>query len=362
MRRRPRSFRGSAAFTLIEVIAALAISLILMAAVYGAFLLYSRIMVTAARPIDQGQIARAILSQIARDLKSVVYRPPEEAAPDSGEEAAASSGTSSSTESGSTNSGTSGASGAQSATSGTTTTKGTVGAKGAAGTTATTGTTQQAGTATTTEPMEEETTTGGTVAPTLTSGNSSLGLIGNANTLVMHVSRPERGLSYSAASGATSLASRTSDLLSVSYFLASRGGGGMAGAVGESVTRGQDMRESDGYPVGLARLEGDRLAIEHADIESDDQAMAAAAQLIAAEVVVLEFRYYDGAAWVTEWDTAAQGRLPHAVEVKIGFRPPKPRPKPGERSAAGVVPPVTEYVTHVLEVPLAGSYAALAAP
>lgn len=361
MRRRSRCFRGAAAFTLIEVIAALAISLILMAAVYGAFLLYSRIMVTAARPIDQGQISRAILSQIARDLKSVVYRPKEETAQDSGE-AATTDSTSSGTESGSTNSGTSGAAGAQSSTSGTTTTKGTVGAKGASGTTATTGTTQQAATATTTEPTEEEATTGGTTAPTLTSGNSSLGLIGNANTLVMHVSRPERGLSYSAASGATSLASRTSDLLSVSYFLASRGGGGLSGTVGENVVRGQDQRESDGYPVGLARLEGDRLAIEHADIESDDQAMAAAAQLIAAEVVVLEFRYYDGSAWVTEWDTAAQGRLPHAVEVKIGFRPPKPRPRPGERSAAGVVPPVTEYVTHVLEVPLAGSYAALAAP
>ena len=55
MRRRLRSCRGAAAFTLIEVIAALGISLVLMAAVYGAFLLYSRIMVTAARPIDQGQ-------------------------------------------------------------------------------------------------------------------------------------------------------------------------------------------------------------------------------------------------------------------------------------------------------------------
>jgi prepilin-type N-terminal cleavage/methylation domain-containing protein len=360
MRRRLRSCRGAAAFTLIEVIAALGISLILMAAVYGAFLLYSRIMVTAARPIDQGQISRAILSQIARDLKSVVYRPPEATTQDSSGEAAAGDSSSSGTESGSTNSGTGGTSGAQSATSGTTTTTGTTGAKGASGTTATTGTTQQAGTAATTEPTEEETTTG-TAAPTLTSGNSSLGLVGNANTLVMHVSRPERGLSYSAASGATSLASRTSDLLSVSYFLASRGGGGLAGTVGENVVRDQSLRESDGYPVGLARLEGDRLAIEHADIESDDQAMAAASQLIAAEVVVLEFRYYDGAAWVTEWDTAAQGRLPHAVEVKMGFRPPKPRPRPGERSAA-VVSPVTEYVTHVLEVPLAGSYAALSAP
>jgi hypothetical protein len=164
------------------------------------------------------------------------------------------------------------------------------------------------------------------------------------------------------ATGASSVASRTSDLLSVSYFLASRGGGGMAGLVGERTLSASVEKESDGLPVGLARLEGDRLAIEHADIQSDEQSLADAARVIAREVVLLQFRYFDGSAWVTAWDTAAEGRLPHAVEVTIGFRPPRPKRKPGERLSVGIVQPVTEMITHVIDIPLAGSYAAMQAP
>jgi len=346
---------GSRGFTLIEVVAALAISVVLLSAVYGAFLLYARVTLTAQRPIDQAQVARAVLKQMSNDLRSLVYRPPETAAA-SGEAAADESGTStsSSSESGTGTGQSASGTGTGGATSGTGTSQGGAGTSQGAGTAGTAGTSTVVG-------AEDETATAGQV-PSVTSANQSLGIVGDATTLVLHVSRPDRGLSYGLAAGATSVASRSSDLMSISYFLAERSGGGLPGLVGERYLSEFPEKESDSHPVGLARLEGDRLAIEHADVQSDEQSLADQARVIAREIVMLQFRYFDGAAWVTTWDTAAQGRLPHAVEVTVGFRPPKPRKKPGERSAIGIVQPVTEIVTHVIEVPLAGSYAALQAP
>ncbi len=347
---------GRAGFTLIEVVAALAISAILLAAVYGAFLLYSRIATTAQRPIDQAQIARAVLRQMSNDLRSLVYRPPEQTATDeaAADETAAGGNSASST---SSTSGT-GTDGTGTGTGGTGTGTGTTSQNGT-GTSPGAGTSGTSGTSTTIAGKETGTT--GT-APSMGATSPNLGLVGDATTLVLHVSRPERGLNYFVATGASSVASRTSDLLSVSYFLASRGGGGMAGLVGERVLSETMEKESDGHPIGLARLEGDRLAIEHADIQSDEQTLADAARVIAREVVLLQFRYFDGAGWMTSWDTASQGRLPNAVEVTIGFRPPRRRRQPGERTAIGIVEPVTETITHVIDLPLAGSYAAMQAP
>lgn len=340
-------------FTLIEIVAALSISVILLSAVYGAFLLYARVTQTAQRPIDQAQVARAVLRQMSTDLRSLVYRPPETATTDAAaaaDESSTGSSSTSGTGTGTAISGTS-ASGTGTGTGTGTTSQGGTGTTGTAGTAGTAGTSTVVG-------AVDQTGTAGQV-PSITSANQSLGIVGDATTLVLHISRPDRGLAYGTATTATTAGARSSDLLSISYFLAERSGGGLPGLVGEQYLAAFPEKESDGHPVGLARLEGDRLAIEHADVQSDEATLAQQARVIAREIVMLQFRYYDGTAWVTTWDTASQGRLPHAVEVTIGYRPPKPRHKPGERSAIGIVQPVTEIITHVIDVPLSGSYAAV---
>jgi prepilin-type N-terminal cleavage/methylation domain-containing protein len=350
-----------AGFTLIEVVVALALSVVLLAAVYGSFLFYTRISVSAQRPIDQGQISRALFRQLSVDIRSVVFRPP-----DSTTRAGVAAAEEGTTSSGTTDQSATGTGVTTGAASGTTPGNGTgtSGTSGTAGTAGTSGTSGTADTAQVTGSTQDGATTVA-AAPTLTAGAPNLGLVGDATNLVLHVSRPERGLNYGSAAMAVSVSNRTSDLMSISYFVATRDGGGLAGMVGQQATPLSAIRDpdqNDGHAVGLARLEGDRMAIDYADVQADEQTLAEASRVIAREIVSLQFRYFDGSGWVASWDTGVEGRLPYAVEVTIGFRPPRPRPKPGERATIGVTLPVTEFVTQIIEVPAAGSYASLQAP
>jgi hypothetical protein len=45
------------------------------------------------------------------------------------------------------------------------------------------------------------------------------------------------------------------------------------------------------------------------------------AKLLADEVVGLEFRYFDGLDWLTDWDSDALGGLPKAVEILLTIQP-----------------------------------------
>ncbi len=46
-------------------------------------------------------------------------------------------------------------------------------------------------------------------------------------------------------------------------------------------------------------------------------------QLLAAEVMQLEFRYFDGQTWTSQWDSRQSGALPRAVEVALATRRPR---------------------------------------
>ncbi|MCA9269353.1 MAG: hypothetical protein KDA41_12820, partial [Planctomycetales bacterium] len=72
---------------------------------------------------------------------------------------------------------------------------------------------------------------------------------------------------------------------------------------------------------GLVRRSLDRAATQWAVDNGDTSRLEGAAQLLAPEVVAIEFRYWDGAQWQTEWDTQANGGLPLAVEVAIAIAP-----------------------------------------
>lgn len=161
------------------------------------------------------------------------------------------------------------------------------------------------------------------------------------------LSRPSRDLSYEGVSGLSGVTTRTSDLVSVSYFLATPGASGLQGAVGDRYS----TSIQDTSIQGLARLEGDRMAIEFADNGSDVQSLADAAQVIAPEVMELAFRYFDGSAWTDTWDSAAAGALPRAVEVVIGLKAPaKPR-DPGDKRSAEA-PTVGRSIRHVIAIPM----------
>jgi hypothetical protein len=212
------------------------------------------------------------------------------------------------------------------------------------------------------EPLEEDSTT---VVEDPSSGvsSTSIGLVGDSQTLLLNISRAQRDLGYSPPLLATSLTTRSSDLMSVSWFLATPGGPGLSGAVGNLAQQNQplDERRSSVYQssIGLARLEGDRMAIDHADLAMDVDALAQASQVLAEEVASLQFRYFDGVAWVESWDSTALDALPLAIEVTIGYREP---PDKDDRLAdlTGVVR-IGQTVRHVIPVPMAEPYAATSA-
>ncbi len=55
-------------------------------------------------------------------------------------------------------------------------------------------------------------------------------------------------------------------------------------------------------------------------------------QDIVPEVIRLEFRYFDGSAWLSSWDSQAQRRLPVAIEMRFELKEPEPLNKKASTS------------------------------
>ncbi|MFG0335101.1 MAG: type II secretion system protein GspJ [Maioricimonas sp. JB049] len=309
-----RTARRRQAFTLLEVIIALGIGLILLAGIYSTIEIYMRITVTGQDQVAQAQIVRAVFNRMSIDAASIVFAVPE--AESEEEESLEDPAT------------------------------GALPDENAA---------------------EEEIVVdvGDSVSAMQ---QTSLGVAGDSTTLMLHISRPLRGLSYTSAADARSIVTRTSDLLSVSYFLAAEGGSSLGAAVaslalsgGSTAPGGLTASDSRGV-VGLARLEGDRMALDYADTQSDIDGMAQAAKILAPEVVYLQFRYFDGIDWLDVWDSQTEGRLPRAIEVTLGLRPvpeltSSARVAPADTTAAADMDEESlRFVQQVIALPLAEPY------
>jgi prepilin-type N-terminal cleavage/methylation domain-containing protein len=252
------------AFTLLELLVALGLSVLLIAAVYSGINLYWKYSVAGQEEVQRLQVARAALRAIELDLRSVVYHAPDTPG-------TSSSGSSGSSSSGSS-SGFSGSGSSGSASSSTSTDMRVVSSTEQAYTTATSG------------------------------------LFGDATSLMLHVSQPARELSTPAAGDPLGPTSRTSDLVMVSYYLSGTGTGGIQGNLPAS---------------GLARTRGDRMAMMFAGPQSNTATGFGEPELLAPEIVGLRFLYYDGLNWLTEWDSTLLGGLPRAVQIELEFAPPE---------------------------------------
>ncbi len=119
---------------------------------------------------------------------------------------------------------------------------------------------------------------------------------------MMHVSKSAREQMAATLAAAGNVQTRTSDQTTISYFVS-----GMATGNLQQATTGS----------GLARLEGDRLALSMADQQSNIGTMAAQTEILAPEVTSLRFMYYDGFAWRADWDSNVLGGLPKAIDVEM---------------------------------------------
>ncbi|MHB1034233.1 MAG: type II secretion system protein GspJ [Pirellulales bacterium] len=136
------------------------------------------------------------------------------------------------------------------------------------------------------------------------------GLYGNQYELQIDVSRLPRPDQYNRilqAATSGGVVTPLSDMKNVAYYVLCSNDVGMGSP---TVTLG-------GQQGGLVRRELDRavsrLSADMGTLPANDPR----AEPIAPEVVRLEFRYFDGTEWVTEWDSNARQGLPMAVEIDL---------------------------------------------
>lgn len=264
------------AFSLLEVVVAMSLSVVLLGALLTALDLQRRLWTTGRAEIEQARLQRAILERIARDIRSVAY----EIAAEEEEEVAT---------------GTFGATSEEELDS--------------------------SSTEDSTEDSEEEEASAEDVVvaadEALTSGAAMLA--GDSANLVLQINRPSRPspmMLLAAASGDPNLlaAATIRDQRSVAYFLSQNSAGNLQAAAASYLSSVQ------GSPaVGLVRLEGNSQAMQYADALGDIDSLAAHARTLAPEVAYLQFRYFDGLSWYDAWDSSTMGTLPAAVEITVGL-------------------------------------------
>ena len=312
------------AFTLLEMVLALGLSSLLLVALYTALQMHWSSSALGQVEMERSQVARALFRRIETDLRSVVFR-------DSPLQSSTDDDSSSSSITGSTGSTTdsSGSSTSGSSTSGSTTS----------------GTTGSSDSSTTGSSSSSTTTTD-------TYSTQKTGVFGDSQSLVVHLSLPSRASALSAAAQSTSNDSASgasayfgSDMQSVMYFLA-----GSSSFAAQQLSK--SLVSATDQATGLARLQGDRMAMQAADEAGDMSSMASGTQLLAPEVASIQFEYFDGVSWGTSWDSATSNSLPNAIRITIDFHPPV-------ATSGGYSRPVsasTDRFQHTVALPLAQPY------
>ncbi len=74
-----------------------------------------------------------------------------------------------------------------------------------------------------------------------------------------------------------------------------------------------------GMSSGLVRRQIDRAILAYAEEIADSTRLMRTGQLIAPEVVSLEFAYFDGVQWTYTWDSSTQS-LPWLVQITLGIQ------------------------------------------
>lgn len=149
----------------------------------------------------------------------------------------------------------------------------------------------------------------------------TVGLFGDAEKLVLHINRPRRtAYALDSTEEGDTIGSFTdqSYLRSITWFLADEGRSGLSADVAN-----RELDTEGGVVTrGLARLESEFQNAQFAEFETDPASLPEQAEILAPEVVDLQFRYFDGIDWVTEWDSEQMERLPNAVEITFQLEPP----------------------------------------
>lgn len=305
-----------AGFTLFELLIAVGLTSLLMAALYSAMSTYFQLQLDSHEEIARQQVARAVLRQMTRDIQSVVFAK-QEVLPEDEADSAGGSGAGGSGTSGLSGSGTSGLSGngTSGLSGGGTSGLNSAGTGSGTGTSSSGGSSSSGGGASTSGDLDGNAYGESMIDPETVSTTYTSGLVGTATDLQLFVSRPDPNLAYVSSQELSTLDQRTGDLVIIRYLMADKQGSGLGSEIADREAPGRDAG-----PVGLARMAGDLYGLSTAVENSEDSPQLAAAKLLAREVSGVQFRYFDGIAWQEEWDSTALNSLPKAIEIVLTVR------------------------------------------
>lgn len=158
-------------------------------------------------------------------------------------------------------------------------------------------------------------------AVTGSTATATSGLVGNAQSILMYISKPARPLDSGLMTDGSALTGRKSDLQTVSYFITSSGMSGIQGAAASKLAEAPPNLDGSAPKQGLARMQGDRLIMNLATNSNNVTAMAGQTQILATELTAIQFLYYNGTTWVNTWDSLTSSSMPKAIDVQIEFPP-----------------------------------------
>ncbi len=156
------------------------------------------------------------------------------------------------------------------------------------------------------------------------------GLYGNQFELMIDVSRLPRPDQYYSQMNSTmdvQMPDVPSDIKSVLYYVQASGNtmgiqdplqnGSLTGIAVEG--NAADAVKGGG---GLVRRQLDRAVTQWANSQGQTDRLLRTGELLAPEVVSLEFNYFNGTEWVTQWDSSQQN-LPMVIKIQVGMQDPR---------------------------------------
>ncbi|QDV22981.1 type II secretion system protein [Aureliella helgolandensis] len=284
----PRIRRGG--FTLVELMLALSLVVVATALIGSLMQMYARNFASRGADIRRQQLARSILTMMADDIRSVVM---EQEYDTSVLEQLV------------------GASGGGSAT--------TTGAETSELDSGTAGL-DSSSTTTVTSVTSDSDTLGATISTAMPPG-----IYGDQYSLMIDVSRIPRPDEYTPQQASITdsiIADVPGDMKTVTYYVQEATAQGVDDAMANfsrDVTSASAASLSQGFSSGLVRRQLDRGVIAYAEEMGDTQSLYRTGDLVAPEVLMLEFAYYDGTQWLTEWDSSTQS-LPWLIQITLAMQ------------------------------------------
>ena len=315
---RGKSSNQRLAFTLLELVLALSMSVVLMVLIGGALQFYARDMNVRDMDIRQTLLAASIMQMIEDDLRATLHPQPVDTA--ALEELLAAT------------------SGAESDDA----------AEAVAG--------QDLSPVGIDSIVEDETLTSELpVEMDLSSGVSILttpGLVGNQNQIQIDVSRLPRLEEYVALmdQNTADIDDIPSDIKTVAYFIqAAEVIGGVQDSLSDAgVELGLEATTNGG---GLIRRSLDRAATVEAANTGSLSLLNQTGDILAPEVVAMEFAYWDGITWQLEWSSDQYEELPLAIQVTLALRSDNAAAPESGMATVSTNPP--RIFTHIVRLPLA---------